>query len=140
MAVAWNPYQQNTINNYGLQQNILPQQQVLQIDGPESIQQLRMYPNSSVLLMEKHRAVIWLCMTDSLGNITSNPYDYTPHEEKPAVDITTVEERLAALETNFSRLEGMLNGNQSYAGRVESNTSNGSHGKSKQTQANDTDD
>lgn len=152
MAVAWNPYANNMYQNsqgvyqnqmgaYGTQQQqqsqiVLPQQQVPQIDGPESINMLRMAPNSSVLLMEKNRAVIWLCMTDSLANVTSIPYDYSPHEDAPAIDVNTMEERLAALEAAVLRLEGMANGNQPDVSRDKSVKGGGNYGKSEPSQTN----
>ena len=85
--------------------NTLPAQQVVTANGKESIDKLRMVPNSSVLVMDTTAPIVWLCVSDGLGNVTSEPYDISPHrEEQPESDL---EKRLAAIE---EQLKEVLNG------------------------------
>lgn len=76
--------------------NMLPPQQVIQANGKASIDALRMAPNSSVLVMDTTAPLVWLCVSDGIGNVTATPYEITPHiEEKPE---DAFEKRLTALE------------------------------------------
>lgn len=85
--------------------NMLPAQQVIQVNGKASVEALRMAPNSSVLVMDTTAPMVWLCTTDGIGSLTATPYDITLHiEETPE---SSLEKRLAALE---QRLMEVLNG------------------------------
>lgn len=81
---------------------MLPRQQILRANGKDSIAALRMAPNSSVFVLDTTQPIIWYCETDSLGNVTSTPYDYAVHQDAPQKTddsrLTAIEERLAALE------------------------------------------
>ena len=90
------------------QQNVLPPQTVIQVNGRASIDALKMSPNSSVLLMDSRDPIVWLCTSDGIGNVTSMPYDITPHKDAQPVDL---EGRIANIETILSKLmEGNNNG------------------------------
>lgn len=78
--------------------NVLPPQQVLQANGKASISALRMSPNSSALIMDTTAPMVWLCTSDSIGNVTSVPYDISPHKDTPAPDTNNFEQRLSAVE------------------------------------------
>ena len=82
----------------------LPPQQVLQANGKASVDAIRMSPNSSVLVMDTTAPIIWLCTSDSLGNVTSTPYDITLHVDAKTREETDVETRLAAVEQNVNDL------------------------------------
>ena len=88
----------------------LQPQQVLQVNGKASVDQLKMAPNSSLLAMDTTAPIVWLCKSDSVGAIFSQPYDISPHIEKPPVDVNALEERLIAIE---SMLAGMEKKNES---------------------------
>lgn len=85
--------------------NMLPAQQVIQVNGKSSVEALRMAPNSSVLVMDTTAPLVWLCTTDGIGSLTATPYEITPHKEVRPEDV--FEQRLAALE---QRLMEVLNG------------------------------
>ena len=87
----------------------LPQQQVLQANGKDSVAALKLAPNSSVLIMDTTAPLVWLCVSDSLGNVTSTPYDIAPHQEKAPVDVATVEQRLASAEEKIEKLMEAIN-------------------------------
>lgn len=122
------PYQpQMTPFFPGLQQpqapaaNVLPQQQVLQANGKASIDALRMAPNSSVLIMDTTAPLVWLCTSDSLGNVTPSPYDITPHKDAPEPD--SIEARLTAVEANVSQMMEVLKNEKPDARPVKSKPS-----------------
>ena len=106
---------------YNFQPNILPAQQVLQANGKASIDAIRLTPNSSVFVLDTTAPIVWLCVSDSLGNVSATPYDIKVHEEPTACENNGFEERLAALEENIKKLMG------------EKHESNASTVKSKQT-------
>ena len=93
----YNPY---------FQPNILPAQQVLQANGKASIDAIRLSPNSSVFVMDTTAPIIWLCVSDSLGNVSATPYEIKAHEEPATSENNGLEERLAALEENIKKLMG----------------------------------
>lgn len=85
-------------------QNVLPAQQVLQANGKQSIDGLRMAPNSSVLVMDTTAPIVWLCTSDGLGNVTSAPYDITPHKDAKPAEIGDLESRLATVERSVNEI------------------------------------
>lgn len=94
----YNPYtQQNTMN-------ILPQQQVIQVNGNPS-NSIQMYPNSSLLAMDTSAPIVWLCISDGVGKVTATPYDIKLHEDAPAVDTTDLEQRIKTIEDFILELE-----------------------------------
>lgn len=103
-------YQQNMpIPTPQPQQNVLPPQTVIQVNGKASIDALKMSPNSSVLLMDSNEPIVWLCTSDGLGNVTPYPYDISPHKETPPVDVGSLESRIANIETIITNLFGGAN-------------------------------
>lgn len=83
----------------------LQPQQVVQVNGKASVEQLKLAPNSSLLAMDTTAPIVWLCKTDTVGSIQAIPYDITPHIEKPPVDVNALEERLIAIETMLAEME-----------------------------------
>ena len=93
----------------------LPQQQVLQVDGKASIDTIQLAPNSSLLAMDRTAPIVWLCVSDGIGKVTSTPYDITLHQDKPPIDAESIEQRLAMLEKTMAEMEGKVNARQSNA-------------------------
>lgn len=102
----YNPYQ---MYNPYMQQTALPQQQIVQVNGKSSVDTIHLAPNSSLLAMDTTAPIVWMCVSDGVGKVTSTPYDITVHQEKPIVDISSVETRLSNVEKTISELEGKLN-------------------------------
>lgn len=101
------PYQyQNPYQNYPNYpyQSQLPKQQVIQVNGKASVDTIQLAPNSSVLVMDTSAPIVWLCVSDGVGKVTSTPYDIVIHEEEKPVDISTLETRLAKVESTLERL------------------------------------
>lgn len=96
-------------NNY-FQPNMLPAQQVLQANGKASIDAIRLAPNSSVFVMDTTAPIVWLCISDSLGNVSATPYDIKQHTEPVPAENQGLEDRLRSLEETVNKLvEGMSN-------------------------------
>ena len=96
--------------NSQMPQNYLPAQQVIQVDGKQSAQNIKMAPNSSTIVADKNLPLIYMCMTDGLGNVSVSAYDITPHRETPPVDMKSLEDRLSEVEKAISRMEEKKNG------------------------------
>ena len=103
-----NPYY-NPYNNPYMQRPALAQQQIIQVNGKASVDTIQLAPNSSVLLMDTSAPIVWMCVSDGVGKVTATPYDITVHQEKPPVDISSVEQRLDNIEKNIKELESKLN-------------------------------
>ena len=115
---AHNPYmqygqQQQTYNNL-LQQpqqaNVLPQQQIIQVNGKASVDTIQLAPNSSILVMDTSAPLVWLCVSDGVGKVTAKAYDIIEHKDTPPIDTVSLEQRLTAVENYISKLmEGAKN-------------------------------
>ena len=91
------------------QQQILPQQQIIQVNGKASVDSIQLAPNSSILVMDTTAPIVWMCVSDGVGRVTSTPYDISVHKEEPPVDVKSIEQRLAAIEGTIAEMEGRLN-------------------------------
>ena len=88
---------------------ILPRQQIIQVNGKASVDTIQLEPNSSVLVMDTSAPIVWMCVSDGVGKVTSTPYDITIHQEKPLPDITSFETRIDSLEKSIKELEDKIN-------------------------------
>lgn len=103
----------------------LPQQQVLQANGKSSIDAIKLSPNSSVLVMDTTAPLVWLCTSDSLGNVTSTPYEIKAYIDPKETARQGIEDRLSALEVNVNKiLEGMDHEPNDGGTRTEQNVRN----------------
>ena len=89
----------------------LPPQQILQANGKSSLESLRMSPNSSVLIADSMNPIVYRCISDGLGNVTTEAYDIIPHKseeqiekENMLVTLTQINERLQRLEENYESI------------------------------------
>ena len=92
----FNPYMTPTWNQYTSQR--LPVYSAAPIHGQNAAWQFPMGPNSEIYLPDADVDIIWWIRTDANGNKQVIPFDVTPHEEKPAVDMNDLAARLAAVE------------------------------------------
>lgn len=86
----------------------LPPQQILQANGKASIDAIRMSPNSSVLIADTTKPIVWKCVSDGLGNVTKEAFDITHHKTEEEVEKETtanllndISERLKKLEASY---------------------------------------
>ena len=107
----YNPYQ--IFNPYNTQsqafQPTLPQQQIIQVNGKASVDTIQLAPNSSLLAMDTSAPIVWLCVSDGVGKVTSTPYDITIHKENPPVDMKSIEHRISEIEKSITEMEDKLN-------------------------------
>lgn len=103
----YNPYQfQNPYPNYqNYFQNQPQQEQVTQVNGRASVEQIKLAPNSSKLVMDTSAPIVWLCVSDGVGRVTATPYDIVEHREAPQVDVSGMEARVTRLEQIIEGLE-----------------------------------
>ena len=100
-------------------QGILPHCQILTASGQSSIDNLRMEPNSSVLIAHATEPIVWKCVSDSLGNVTSEIFDVTPHKEAPKVDMYGLEKRVATIEQILINMNQEEQKNEPSAGKKQ---------------------
>ena len=98
-----NPY----MNPYGqqyqtYQQQQLPQQQVVKVNGENGARAYPMGANSSAWLLDESGLISWLVITDGASYKTITPYDVTPHK-------TVQQQDFSSLESRISKLEGIVN-------------------------------
>ena len=86
-------------------QNILPQQQILQANGKESIRALRMAPNSSALIADQTLPIVWKCVSDSLGNVSAEAFDITPHKDEEIIEKENLTKQLTEIVNKLNDLE-----------------------------------
>lgn len=101
----YNPY----VNPFGyvppMNQNVLPQQQITQVNGKASVDTIQLAPNSSILVMDTSAPIVWMCVSDGIGKVTATPYDIVLHKDEPKPDISSIEKRLSAIENTLAEME-----------------------------------
>ena len=85
----------------------LPPQQITTVSGADSIGNLQMAPNSSILVMDQSAPVVYLCQSDGVGKVTSTAYDITPHKDPAIAHQESIDARISALESAVKKLEGL---------------------------------
>ena len=104
MYPAYNPY--GFPMAYQPPRPALPQQQVITVAGADSLAQIQLAPNSSILVMDQAAPVVYLCQSDGVGKVTTTAYDIAPHKDAAAVQRESMDARLTVLEAAVARLEG----------------------------------
>ena len=99
----YNPYQMPY--NYFQNQNSLPQQQIIQVNGKASVDTMQLAPNSSLLAMDTTAPIVWMCVSDGIGKVTATPYDIVVHKEPAAPDMANIEQRVANIESIIADME-----------------------------------
>ena len=96
------PYQGygNYYNQYSQQPQQMQKYEVVHVKGQDGANTLvnQMAPNSGVIAMDDTAALVWLCQVDGAGYKTVQAFDISPHQDAPAVDVRSLEERIARLE------------------------------------------
>ena len=110
MFPAFNQYPSMQWQGFQPQQRqMLPQQQIVQVSGPDSLYGLQMAPNSSLLAMHQTAPIVYCCQSDGVGKITFTAYDIEPHKDEAAALKESIDARITALESTVTRLEGIIN-------------------------------
>lgn len=123
----YNPYlTPNIQQNMAPMQNILPPQQILQANGKASVDAIKLSPNSSALIADSTRPVIYKCLSDSLGNTSVEAFDVTPHKDEDKVEKDNIYETINDLRIRIERLEN----EQSSIRRSQSESDHAEHSQS----------
>lgn len=91
---------QNMPNNF-LNPNFgyrLPKLEIVKVNGEAGARNFKMAPNSSALLADETAPMIWFVQTDGAGYLTATPYDISPHQTTPPIDVNELAQRVAQLE------------------------------------------
>lgn len=92
-----------------IQQPQLPPQEVMKVNGKNGVDMLNMAPNSSLLVLDISKPLVWFIQTDGAGYKTPTPYKIIPYtEEEENVD-SKVMTAIYNLDARLSTLEGMVN-------------------------------
>ena len=83
----------------------LPPQQILQANGKASIDAIRMSPNSSVLIADTTKPIVWKCVSDGLGNVTAEAFDISHHKTEEEVEKENTNNLLNEISERLERLE-----------------------------------
>ena len=103
----YNPYQQvvSPPLTQSLQNQTLPQQQIPTANGRSSVDSIRLAPNSSVLIADSVLPIIYRCVSDSLGNVSTLAFDITPHKDEEQKKSEENDVIIADLVRRIERLE-----------------------------------
>lgn len=71
---------------------------IIRVNGKNGAEALQMAPNSKMLVLDETQPVVWLCQTDGAGYKTIVPYNISPVQPEPQVDLNSLEQRITALE------------------------------------------
>lgn len=125
---AFNPYAMAVQHNTPT----LQPQQIIQVSGKASIDTIQLAPNSSLLAMDTTSPIVWMCVSDGVGKVSATPYDIKVHEEKPPVDVESIEQRISKVEKVIAEWENKQNVKQSNVDNLNTKQ-NGSKYQSNQT-------
>lgn len=75
-----------------------PRYELIRVRGEAGANNFRMAPNSQALLLDETAPIVWHAQTDGTGYLTVVPYDITPHQQVPPVDVNNLAQRVAQLE------------------------------------------
>lgn len=103
-----NPYMQQILQQQMAQQNVLPPQQILTASGDESVRQLKMSPNSSVLIAHETEPIVWRCVSDSIGNVTVQPFDVSPRQDRRQAETSRMEALIEEFNTGLKNMNSVL--------------------------------
>ena len=105
----------NGYNNYRL-----PTYEVIKVNGRGGANAFQMGPNSSILLLDETDNIVWLAQTDGAGYKTVTPFDIVPHKEEQKVDMTSVINRIEALELSINELKEVQNAKSNFRSNSKS--------------------
>ena len=90
----------NYINPYSM-----PTQQIMQANGIESAKQIRLAPNSSALVADTMSPIVYKCMSDSMGIVSVEAYDITPHKTQEQTEQETIISMIEKLNNRVNEME-----------------------------------
>ena len=88
--------------------------QIIKVNGEAGARNLHLAPNSSILLLDENNPIVWFIQADGAGYFNPIPYDLTPHQAAPQIDLNQLGENLNQIDTRLKRVEEMLNEQSNY--------------------------
>ena len=88
--------------------------QIIKVNGEAGARSLHLAPNSSILLLDENNPIVWFIQADGAGYFNPIPYDLTPHQAAPQIDLNQLGENLSQIDTRLKRVEEMLNEQSNY--------------------------
>ena len=85
-------------NNYYNRPLNLPKYNIIRVAGENGARSMQMQPNSEVLALDNTAPIVWLLQTDGAGYLSATPFDISVHQNAPAIDVNSLEQRVAKLE------------------------------------------
>lgn len=108
MNNLWGNNQQTNFSPRNYNYAPLPHYEIIKVNGEAGAQNFRMAPNSSTILADANEAMIWVATTDGAGYLTVTPWDLSPHQTAPQININDLANRV-------TQLEEILNARQSHS-------------------------
>ena len=113
-----NPMNGGPRNSMGLNRGngfgaILPHYEIIKVNGEESAKNFRMAANSTALLLDENEPIVWFVQTDGAGYCVATPYDITPHQKAPQIDINQLAQRVSQLEETINARQSNSQSNKS---------------------------
>lgn len=85
--------------------NYAPRYEIIKVNGEAGARNFQMAPNSNQLLLDSSTPnLMWLVQTDGAGYLTATPWDITPHQAQPQVNVSDLEARIKHLEDMYAQL------------------------------------
>lgn len=117
-----------------------PTMEIPKVNGEESARAFNIGPNSSVILMDNDKPLIWVVVTDASGFKTVTPFTITPYTPEQPVSAADLKGEMAGICDRLNRLEERMDDyaksdtKSSYQGKsndgnAKSNDRNGSGSK-----------
>lgn len=83
---------------YPMNYNSVMQSRVAEVNGINGANAYQLAPNSSVLLLDSQKPIVYLKQTDGAGYGTVNAFDLVEHKDESTKNFENIDERLKRLE------------------------------------------
>ena len=115
--------QQNMFQQSQMPQSMMyaPRYEVIKVKGQAGARNIRMAPNSNVLLLDQTAPLVWYAQTDGTGYLTVTPFDVIPHQAQPQVNINDLSERVSKLQEAIANVQQSNFGTKQSVKRKKSN-------------------
>lgn len=102
---GYDPFTGQPVQPYPQPQSYGPQMQAVRVNGRQGAEAFRMGTNSSALLLDHSEKYAWYIETDGAGYKSILQLDIIPHEEAPAPDYSTLDERVRKIEEVIANVQ-----------------------------------
>lgn len=86
-----------------------PRQEIIRVNGENGARAFQMAPNSNAILLDETAPLVWVVQTDGAGYKTVTPYNITPYQAEPPVDVKALDERIRRLEETVNAKSDSIN-------------------------------